>query len=101
MKKMKWTLMSLAIIISVCGAFVTRPKFDCTQATQYYFTGGAYMPAGTYGVNYICEAGTTTCTYYTTNGITFFTCQIGSYTPGGGLTVKNPEANPSPSNSSH
>ena len=59
------------------------------------------MPAGTYGVNYICEAGSTTCTYYTTNGITYFPCALGSYTPGGGLTDKKSVAQPSSSKPSH
>jgi hypothetical protein len=101
MKKMKWTLMSLAIIISVCGAFVTRPKFDCTQLTQYYQTGGTYMPAGQYGITYICEAGSTTCTFYTLNGgISYTPCQLGTYTPGG-LTTKDPAVKTSLSTTSH
>lgn len=100
MKKMKWTIMCLAIIISVCGAFATKPKFDCTQAQQYYLSGETYMPAGIYGIDYICEAGSTTCTYYTTNGINYFSCQLGTYTPAG-FTIKNPNAKPSPSNPSH
>ena len=101
MKKIKWTLMCLAIIISVCGAFATRPKFDCSQAQQYFLSGGTYMPAGTYGIDYICTAGSTTCTYYTVNGgITYSPCALGTYTPGG-FTVKNPASKPSPSNPSH
>lgn len=100
MKKIKWTIMSLAIIFSICAAFATRPKFDCSQVTQYYYTGGTYMPAGSYGVNYICVGGSTTCTYYTPNMINFYPCQLGSYTPGG-LTDKNTGAKITPPVPSH
>ena len=100
MKRMKWTLMSLAIIFSVCAAFATRPKFDCTQATQYFFTGGGYMPAGQYGIDYICTAGSTTCTFYTVNGgISYSPCELGTYTPGS--YTRNPSVKPAPSNPSH
>jgi len=93
--------MFLAIIVSVCGAFATRPHYDCTQATQYVFIGGTYMPAGTYGITYICEAGSTTCTYYTTNGgITYSPCELGLYTPCQGCIVKTPAAQATPSNPS-
>jgi len=89
MKRIKWTIMCLAIIISVCGAFATRPKFDCTTFQQYFISGGAYMPAGTPGVDYICAAGSTTCTYYTTNGgITYSPCTLGVYDPCQGCAVK-------------
>jgi len=79
MKKFKWTILSLAVIVSVCGAFVTRPHFDCSTMTQYYFQGGVYFPAGEEGVSYTCTNGSGTCTYYTNNGITYFPCQPGLY----------------------
>jgi hypothetical protein len=79
MKKVKWTIMSLAVIFSICGAFATRPHFDCSNMVQYYFVGGVYTNAGTYGVNYICTDGTGTCTYYTTDQIHYFPCQNGTY----------------------
>ena len=78
-KKFKWSILSLAVILSVCGAFATRPHFDCSTMTQYYFQGGTYFVAGTEGVNYICTSGGGICTYYTTNGINFFECQPGVY----------------------
>jgi hypothetical protein len=93
MKKIKWTIMSLAIIVSVCGAFATRPKFTCTQLTQYYYTGTGYMPAGIVDVDYICSQGSTTCTYYTTNGgITYSPCTVGVYDPCQGCIIKKPAA---------
>jgi|GEM_PF-407681 len=79
MKKFKWTILSLAVIVSVCGAFVTRPHFDCSTMTQYYLSGGIYFPAGEEGVSYTCTNGSGTCTYYTNNGITYFPCQAGLY----------------------
>ena len=79
MKKFKWSILSLAVIISVCGAFATRPHFDCSNMTQYYFAGGGYNNAGIEGLNYTCAEGTGTCTYYTLDGVTYHQCQPGSY----------------------
>jgi hypothetical protein len=93
MKKIKWTIMSLAIIVSVCGAFATRPKFDCSQAQQYFLSGTTYMPAGAYQVDYTCTQGSGTCTYYTLNGgITYSPCYLGQYDACEGCTVKKPTA---------
>lgn len=79
MKKIKWSILSLAVVLSVCGAFATRPHFDCSNMTQYYFAGGVYSEAGEEGVNYTCDQGTGACTYYTLNGQNFFQCQVGTY----------------------
>jgi hypothetical protein len=89
MKRIKWTVLSLAIIVSVCGAFATRPKFDCTTLTQYYFTGGTYMPAGQINIDYVCTQGSIICTYYTTNGgITYTPCIVGVYDNCQGCAIK-------------
>jgi hypothetical protein len=79
MKKFKWSIMSLAIVFSICAAFATRPKFDCSNMEQYYFAGGVYSPAGTEGVNYTCAEGSEACTYYSNDLIHFFECQVGTY----------------------
>ena len=79
MKKFKWSILSLAVILSVCGAFATRPHFDCSNMTQYVLQGGVYLPAGTEGVNYICSAGSGVCTYYTPDQISYYECQTGIY----------------------
>ena len=71
MKKFKWSILSLAVILSVCGAFASRPHFDCSNMPQYYFVGGVYSNAGTDGVNYICTEGTGVCTYYTPDGLSY------------------------------
>jgi len=77
--KVKWIIMPLAIIVSVCGAFATRPHFDCTNDVQYKYVGGVYSNAGQLGVTYTCTAGTGACTYYTTDGIHYYQCQVGQY----------------------
>ena len=79
MKKIKGMLLSSAIILSVSGAFATRPQYDCSTETQYYLSGGTYLLAGTEGVDYTCVSGSGTCTYYTNDGINFLPCQSGLY----------------------
>lgn len=78
-KKIKGMLLPTAILLSVSGAFATRPQFDCSNQTQYHLSGGVYSPAGVEGVNYVCSQGSGTCTYYTTDGINFLPCQPGVY----------------------
>ena len=79
MKKVKWTIMSLAVIFSICGAFATKPHFDCSNMTQYYLSGNSYVAAGTEGIDYICVTGAGPCTYYTNDGINYFACQPGTH----------------------
>lgn len=79
MKKFKVSLLSLAVIVSICGAFATRPHFDCSNMEQFFLSGGVYHDAGIEGVTYTCTEGTGTCTYYTNDGVTYFTCQPGTY----------------------
>jgi len=77
MKKIKWSILSLAVIFSITAAFATKPHFDCATLPQYYFTGQVYLPvAGSYA----CMQGGTTCTFYTTNGgISYSPCTTGVY----------------------
>lgn len=107
MKKVKWSLMSLAVLFSICAAFATRPRFDCSNMTQYYFQGGIYLEAGTEGIDYQCETGTGTCTYYTADGIHYFTCALGQFDNCMGCAVRptsansNAKSNQPNTNSSH
>ena len=78
MKKIKWTIMTLTILLGVGGAFATSPHFDCRTAQQYYSTGGGFMPTGTFGVNYVCDTGTDVCTY-TFDGVNYNPCRLGEY----------------------
>lgn len=91
MKKIKWSLLSLAIIFSVCAAFATKPHFDCSTQQQYYYTGQVYMPVSS---TYVCTQGGTTCTFYTMNGgITYSPCTVGTYNACGSCAVKTPQVN--------
>jgi hypothetical protein len=89
MKKIKWTLMSLAILLAVGGALATRPHFDCSNMTQYYLSGGQYFAAGVEGVDYICTGGSGICTYYTADGLHYFQCQVGDYCTGNCFVREN------------
>ena len=66
MKKIKISLMTLAVLISVGGAIAGKPH---NFGTLYYWTGSTYMPAGTLGVNYVCETSASVCTYTLNNGV--------------------------------
>jgi hypothetical protein len=92
MKKIKWTLMSLAILLAVGGAFATRPHWDCSNLTQYYMSGGQYFAAGVEGLDYICTGSTGTCTYYTPDaGLHYYQCQIGTYCTSNCIVRGNPK----------
>jgi hypothetical protein len=79
MKKIKLMIMAAAIVLSVGGAFATGLRFDCRNFPQYYLSGGAYLPAGQYGVLYICQTGLGTCTYIQV-GSNWQACQPGIFT---------------------
>ena len=70
MKKIKWTILTFAILCSIGGAFASRPH--ALQSGLYYFNGTQYMPAGQLGVTYVCKSSTNICTY---------TYSAGVYTP--------------------
>jgi hypothetical protein len=93
MKKIKWSIMCLAIVFSVCAAFATKPHWDCTSLQQYYFNGSGYLPVSS---QWTCMQGAGTCSYYTLNGgITYSPCTVGQYNPCGGcaLPPSQPNAN--------
>ncbi|MBS1603586.1 MAG: hypothetical protein JST42_13030 [Bacteroidetes bacterium] len=80
MKKIKWMIMTLVVSLSIGGALATAPQGDCRTQPQFYMVlGGGYMPAGTYGVNYACDASLSTCTYTTDGFGNYFPCRSGSY----------------------
>ncbi|HTI92001.1 MAG TPA: hypothetical protein VL727_15515 [Puia sp.] len=79
MKRIKWTIMTLIISLSVGGALATAPQHDCRTDPQYYWTGSGYMPAGAWGATYLCDSGIDICTY-TTDGFGNYTgCRQGEY----------------------
>jgi hypothetical protein len=79
MKKIKWMIMTLVVCLSVGGALATAPQGDCRTQQQYHLIGGVYMPTGTYGVNYACDASLNTCTYTTDGFGNYFPCRSGLY----------------------
>jgi hypothetical protein len=81
MNKIKLTLMTLAVLLSIGAAFATRRSVDCHLSAQYYFNGQTYLPAGVIGQDYGCTIGSATCTYYLVNG-SYVACQIGQFVPG-------------------
>lgn len=80
MKKIKATIMTLAILLSIGGALATRPHFDCTFSTQYRWNGSAFIPAGTFGVDFYCLTSSNACSYTLVNG-QYVQCRIGTWTP--------------------
>lgn len=73
-RKMSFLLHASAIIVSVSAAFAFSQS-PAQDAVQYYKVGDNYYPAGTYGVDYVCEWDvTSTCTYY-------YNPQTGKYVP--------------------
>jgi hypothetical protein len=83
MKKVKLTLISVAILGALSVAFATRPCAPCEYAQQYYKVGNSYLEAGIYGDNYICWNIPTTCTYYRPYPISqpnlYLACRSGLY----------------------
>jgi len=81
MKRLKFLLLSTSIILSVFAAIASKPKFDCTGVPQYYWNGGAFIPAGTFGIDYYCTSVGEACTYYQVTLDTYAVCQFGTYVP--------------------
>ena len=81
--------MTAAVALGIGGAFATRPHFDCSNMTQFYLQNGNYLQAGTVGVDYICITGSGTCTYYTPDGLHYYTCELGTFDNCVGCAGKN------------
>lgn len=67
MKKIKWTVLTFAIVLSIASAFATRPQ--PLQSGLYYWNGSGYVAAGQMGVNYVCETSSNICTYTYSGGV--------------------------------
>jgi hypothetical protein len=79
MKRVKWTIMSLTIILSsVSVAFTAKPKcFTCQQMDQYWYNGTSYQYVGEVGIDYNCAYPGTICTYTTKDYIHYTPCNNG------------------------
>jgi hypothetical protein len=65
MKKKKFPLLALAIILAAGGALANSFVKNHLEETQYYKSGDNYYPAGIEGYDYKCEFDHFgTCTYY-------------------------------------
>ena len=91
MKKIKISIMTMAIALSIGGAFATSPRLkqDCQAATQYYNNGTGYILAGKIGVNYLCVSSSNVCTYYKV-GTTYVPCMNGTYCTSNCRTTTTP-----------
>jgi hypothetical protein len=79
MKKKKFPLLALAIILAAGGALANSlTKSHLREETQYYKSGTSYYPAGVEGYDYECQFDHFgTCTYY-------FDAASGTYKPSKG-----------------
>ena len=89
MNKIKWTILTFAILFSIGSAFATRPR--ATFGTLYYWTGSGYAPAGTLGINYVCETSSDVCTYTYSGGVYTPYQTLSSYVTLGATTPSKPE----------
>ena len=85
MKKIKFSLMTMAVVAAVCCAFVTKsPDDPCMNEPQYYFDGISYQPAGEFGYNFDCDDDpAVTCSWYKPDPVghpnTYASCHLGNY----------------------
>lgn len=67
MVKIKVCLITAAIICSLFGALAHKSSSWCEGQPQYYKMGNSYLPAGEYGIEYVCYSTGGTCTWYLSN----------------------------------
>lgn len=79
MKKLRFVLLSIAVLSGICIAWATSAKAPCDAQTQYYYSGGNYYPAGIEGYDYVCAFDHfSTCTYYYySDRIGYLSCKSG------------------------
>lgn len=77
--KLKIILIGLAIVLAIGGAFATKTDY-CEGFPQYRKVGGAYVPAGEWGYNYICWDLGGVCTYYKPSPFVevYYPCKTGA-----------------------
>jgi hypothetical protein len=83
MLKIKLCLISVAIIGSIIGAIASQPGMNCQTQPQFFKFGNSYLPAGDYGVDYVCTGSVGTCTYYQPNPFnpdSYAPCRTGFFT---------------------
>lgn len=91
MKKIKWTILTFVVLFSIGAAFATRPK---PYQTLYYYNGSQYLPAGTMGLNYVCQTPSgNVCTYSYSGGVYTPYMTTSQYTP---IALTTEKAKPQP-----
>jgi hypothetical protein len=78
MNKIKWTILTFAILFSIGSAFANRPR---AYQSLYYYTGSGYALVGELGVTYVCETSSNTCTYTYSDGEYMPYQTASTYTP--------------------
>jgi hypothetical protein len=78
MKKVKLAFITMAILLSIGGAFATRSRVDCRFSPQFYKVNSSYVPAGQEGEDYLCQTGPGVCTYIKV-GNNWQACQTGIF----------------------
>jgi hypothetical protein len=89
MNKIKWTILTFAILLSIGSAFATRPQANF--GSLYYWTGSGYALAGTEGENYVCESSSNICTYTYSSGVYTPYQTLSTYINLGATTPSKPE----------
>jgi hypothetical protein len=89
MNKIKWTILTFAILFSIGSAFATRPH--ALLSNLYYYDGSGYALAGVEGMNYVCESSSEVCTYTYSNGVYTPYQTLSSYVSLGATTPSKPE----------
>ena len=80
MKKIKFSLMSLAAITAVVTAFAAKPPVMCDNQTQYYRTGSTYKEAGILSLDYDCDWNEVeACTYVLVGPNAYAPCKSGTF----------------------
>ena len=89
MNKIKWTILTFAILFSIGSAFATRPQANF--GSLYYWTGSGYALAGSEGVTFVCESSSEVCTYTYSGGVYTPYQTSSSYVGLGTTTPSKPE----------
>jgi hypothetical protein len=66
MKKIRWIMLSTAVVTAVVAAMATNSRPACSSLPQYWEYNGNFYPAGIEGYDYVCQFDHygKTCTYY-------------------------------------
>ena len=81
MLKIKLCLITAAVVGGIFFAIAGKPKPPCEGQPQYYKFGSTYLPAGEFGIDFVCIGGAGNCTYYQANPFnpnSWLPCRVGT-----------------------